>query len=67
VRGVGWTFQVIRVFPELTAMENLLVVTRGRLAAAQARARGLLRFVKLEALAGEYAGNLSTGSRSWSS
>jgi ABC-type branched-subunit amino acid transport system ATPase component len=61
VRGIGRTFQVIRVFPELTAMENLLVVTRGRLADAEARAHELLRFVKLETLAGEYAGNLSYG------
>jgi ABC-type branched-subunit amino acid transport system ATPase component len=60
-RGIGRTFQVIRVFPELTAMENLLVVTRGRLADAHARARDLLRFVRLEHLAGEFAGNLSYG------
>jgi ABC-type branched-subunit amino acid transport system ATPase component len=60
-RGIGRTFQVIRVFPELTAMENLLVVTRGRLADAEARAHELLRFVHLEGLAGEYAGNLSYG------
>ena len=60
-RGVGRTFQVIRVFPELTALENLMVVTRGARAEAEARARELLRFVKLERLAGEFAGNLSYG------
>ena len=60
-RGIGRTFQVIRVFPELTALENLTVVTRGARAEAEARARELLGFVKLERLAGEYAGNLSYG------
>ena len=59
--GVGRTFQVIRVFPELTALENLLVVTTGTYAEAQRRARELLALVKLERLAGEFAGNLSYG------
>jgi ABC-type branched-subunit amino acid transport system ATPase component len=60
-RGIGRTFQVIRVFPELTALENLLVVTRGARAEAERRGRELLEFVKLTKLAGEYAGNLSYG------
>ena len=59
--GIGRTFQIIRVFPELTALENLLVVTRGHLEEARARALELLRFVRLEALQDEYAGNLSYG------
>ena len=59
--GLGRTFQVIRVFPELTALENLLVVTMGEYRRARARAEELLRFVQLESLAGEYAGNLSYG------
>lgn len=60
-KGIGRTFQVIRVFPELTALENLLVVTRGDRGAAVARAMDLLGFVKLERLRDEYAGNLSYG------
>ena len=60
-KGVGRTFQVIRVFPELTALENLLVVTRGDRQAAVTRALELLAFVKLDRLRDEYAGNLSYG------
>src|SRR5712691_3350582 len=60
-KGIGRTFQLIRVFPELSALENLLVVTRDNLAAARERALELLRFVKLEGLRDEYAGNLSYG------
>jgi ABC-type branched-subunit amino acid transport system ATPase component len=52
---------VIRVFPELTALENLLVVTTSGYHDARRRGLELLSFVKLERLAGEYAGNLSYG------
>ncbi len=61
-RGIGRTFQVIRVFPELTALENLLVVARhGGVEANRKRAEDLLAFVRLTPLAGEFAGNLSYG------
>jgi ABC-type branched-subunit amino acid transport system ATPase component len=60
-RGIGRTFQIIRIFPELTALENLLVVTRGPFEAARRRAEELLRFVTLDGLQNEYAGNLSYG------
>ena len=59
--GIGRTFQVIRVFPELTALENLLVVSHGDREAAIRRGGELLAFVRLEALQQEYAGNLSYG------
>lgn len=38
--------QVIRVFPGLTALKNLLVVTRGPRAEAERRGREMLEFVK---------------------
>jgi ABC-type branched-subunit amino acid transport system ATPase component len=49
------------VFPELTALENLLVVTTSGYDEARRRAEELLEFVKLERLGGEFAGNLSYG------
>jgi ABC-type branched-subunit amino acid transport system ATPase component len=60
-RGIGRTFQIIRVFPQMTALENLLAVTDGPIEAARNRAEELLAFVTLTRLKQEYAGNLSYG------
>jgi ABC-type branched-subunit amino acid transport system ATPase component len=60
-RGIGRTFQIIRVFPQMTALENLLAVADGPIEAARKRAEELLAFVTLTRLKDEYAGNLSYG------
>lgn len=69
--GVGRTFQITRVFPRLTVMENLHVASQrsgfvGQLrswksAAERARATEVLDFVGLSRLADEPAGGLSYG------
>jgi len=73
--GIGRTFQLTRIFPRLSVLENVLVATqrhegwlRGVLRAAgsrseRGRARELLGFVGIARLESEPAGNLSFGQR----
>ncbi len=61
LKGVGRTFQIVRIFPQMSALENLLVVARGDWGESYRRALELLAFVKLDQLQREYAGNLSYG------
>ena len=73
--GVGRTFQLTRIFPRLSVLENMLVATqrkggwvRGLLriagsAAERRRAMELLEFVGIARLAHEPAGTLSYGQR----
>ncbi len=58
--GLGRTFQVTRVFPRLTALENLLAVAGG-VPDPRRRAEELLELVGLGALRGMDAGSLSFG------
>ena len=72
-RGVGRTFQLARVFPALTALDNVLagqshrgermlaVALRGSAPAVRRRAHALLELVGLDALAGEPGAELSYG------
>ena len=58
-KGIGRTFQVTRIFPKMTLMENVTLPTRN--AAAHDRAHELLELVGLADLRDEYASDLSFG------
>lgn len=71
--GIGRTFQLARIFPRLTALENMLVPVRraglsGLLGRAQhghekARAMEMLDFMEISHVAGKLGGALSYGQR----
>jgi ABC-type branched-subunit amino acid transport system ATPase component len=61
-RGIGRTFQEVKIFRELTVWENLGLAALGRtLADWEPRARDLLVDFKLDHLVGEQGENLSIG------
>jgi len=59
--GIGRTFQLTRLFGQMTAFENLVVVGRGSRADSRERAEALLELVSLRHMRDEYAANLSYG------
>lgn len=59
--GLGRTFQLSRLYPAMTATENLVAVTRAAPQDALESALSSLDFVGLIPVANEYAANLSYG------
>jgi len=60
-RGVGRTYQIIRIFPKMTLLENLIVVGKGREKKVIERTMELLQLVRLSDKKGDYASDLSFG------
>ena len=60
-KGVGRTYQIIRIFPKLTLLENLIVVGKGKERKVIERAMDLLHLVKLFDKRDDYASDLSFG------
>ncbi|MCY4384745.1 MAG: ABC transporter ATP-binding protein [Nitrospinae bacterium] len=62
-RGISRTFQITRIYREMTVFENMLSASSMKVPLREARARAeqLMEFVTLTKLRGEYGGNLSYG------
>jgi ABC-type branched-subunit amino acid transport system ATPase component len=61
--GIGRTFQLTRIFPRLTVLENMLVAAQHKRGNHRRRAHELLAFVGLGRHASLLAGSLSYGQR----
>ena len=61
--GIGRTFQLTRIFPSLTVMENMLVASQHHRAGARKRAMEQLEFVGIAGYHASLAGTLSYGQR----
>jgi branched-chain amino acid transport system ATP-binding protein len=62
--GVGRTFQISRLFGEMTVLENLVAIAHGKSdAAAVERARELLEFLEIIGLQNKWGSELSYGQR----
>ena len=63
LKGITRTFQITRIYREMTVFENMLSVSKlfSPAEAARKRAEELMDFVNLTGLRGEYGGNLSYG------
>jgi branched-chain amino acid transport system ATP-binding protein len=60
-KGVGRTYQIIRIFPKMTLLENLIVVGKGNGRKVIEKAMDLLHLVKLSEKKDDYASDLSFG------
>jgi ABC-type branched-subunit amino acid transport system ATPase component len=61
--GIGRTFQLTRIFPSLTVMENMLVASQHSRSGARKRAMEQLEFVGIAGYHAAIAGTLSYGQR----
>jgi neutral amino acid transport system ATP-binding protein len=61
--GIGRTFQLTRIFPSLTVMENMLVASQHSRTGARKRAMEQLEFVGIAGYHAALAGTLSYGQR----
>jgi neutral amino acid transport system ATP-binding protein len=61
--GIGRTFQLTRIFPSLTVMENMLVASQHHRAGARKRAMEQLEFLGIAGYHASLAGTLSYGQR----